>query len=542
MPIRQKEFPVRFTPRGLVDAFDATDKFPGACISLINLIFDQANPEIMVSRPGVTLIKNFSTFTTPGVISVHETIANRTYGLISSGRNAGKDEPFSYNHDTGAFDVVTGITNANSPATQSSTGAWIPPTMATVGTNLIVTHPGFPGGGVMFGVFNIANPAAPVWSATDTTTNGLPSVPTGVANFNNRAYFSCTNSLPFTDVLTLTRTSATQALTIGDTSAITALSGLPIQTTSSGVVQSLLVFKAFQVWQITGDPATTPSSLAQNYLSLTVGTSAPRSLANSPNGCYFAANGGPYIVDQLGIVRPVTNKGSMEETPDIQTPFQNAVVPSRIAGGYTGTVYRVSIDTIIRGVESTNDYWFDEHRRRWTGPHTFPYDGVSQLGNFFVLSSNANPAALFKSQIVPDSTTIYTDNGVTSSGTLSSSTFPKTGHMTEKQVVESTLELSASGSANDYVITAVDDQGNQIDQTQIIVAQAGKTWGSFVWGDGTLYTSTMNIPHTYNVPWTKPLVFKKMGLNISAPATSSLSIGTLFARYQDLGYTNVPNA
>lgn len=540
MPIRQRNFPVRFTPRGLVDAFDATDKFPGACLVLSNLIFDQANPEIMVSRPGVTPITSFAGFVTPGVISVQVTVGNRTYGLISSGRNAGKDEPFSYNEDTGVFDVVAGITNANSPTTQPTSGAWTPPTMAVVGVNLIVTHPGFPGGASKFGVFDITVAAAPVWSATDTPTNNLSAVPTSVANFNNRAYFSVNQFLEYTDVLSLTRTSGTQVLTIGDTSSITALSGLPIQTTSSGVTQALLVFKPFQVWQITGDAV--GATLSQNYLSLTVGTSSPRSLANSPTGCYFAANGGPYIVDQLGVVRPVTNSGTMEEAPDVQTPFQNAQVPSRIAGGYTGTIYRVCIDTIIRGVQSTNDYWFDEHRRRWTGPHTFSYDCASQLGKYFVLCSNAAPGILFKSQIVPDSTSIYTDNGATTTGSVNSSTFPKTGHMTEKQVVEATQELSASGSANAYAIQAVDDQGNQIDATQIIVAQAGKAWGSFVWGDGTLYSSTMNVPHVYNVPWTKPLVFKKMGLNISAPATSSLSIGTFFARYQDLGYTNIPNA
>lgn len=522
-----------------MDAFDATDKFPGACIALSNLIFDQANPEIMVSRPGVTPISSFPGFIAPGVVSVHATIANRTYGLIASGLNAGKDEPFSYDHTTGTFDVVAGITNPNSPTTQATTGAWTPPTMAVVGTNLIVTHPGFPGAGTMFGVFNIATPAAPVWSAGDTATNGLPSVPTAVANFNNRAYFACGQFLPYTDVLTLTRTSASQALTIGDTSSITALRGLPIQTTSSGIVQALLVFKDFQVWQVTGD-ATTVLSL--NYLSLTIGTSAPRSIANSPNGCYFAANGGPYLVDLLGVVKPVTNSGTMEESPDIQIPFQNAQIPSRISGGYTGTIYRVCIRTTIRGVESNNDYWFDEHRRRWTGPHTFPYDCVSQLGNFFVLASNDTPGTLIKSQIIPTLASVYSDNGAVTRAALNSSTFPKTGHMAEKQVVESTQELSAGGTPTSYVITAVDDQGNQINQTQIIVNSAGKNWGSFVWGDGTLYTSTLTVPHVYNVPWTAPLVFKKMAIDIDAEATSSLSVGTFFARYQDLGYTNIPNA
>jgi hypothetical protein len=538
MPIRERNYPVRFTPRGLVDAFDATDKFPGACISLINLIFDQSNPEIMVSRPGVTVITNFPGFTTPGAVSVHMTIGSRTYGMIASGRNSGKDEPFSFNHTSGTFDTVTGITNANSPSTQATTGAWIPPTMANIGTKIVVTHPGFSGGAIKFGVFDISTPSAPTWTAQDTVTNALPSVPIAVANFYNRAYFALSNpqSLAYTDVLTLTRTSATQALTIGDADVITSLQGLPVQTTSTGIVQALLVFKPFQVWQITGDPAT--NNLAQNYLSLTVGTSAPRSTANSPKGCYFVSTGGPYIVDQLGLVRPVTHSGRDDDNPDIQVPFQNAVTPSRINGVYSGTVYRVSLETVIRGVDSVNDYWYDEHRKRWTGPHTFAYDNGTQLGNYFVLVSNANPAILFKSQIIPDSTSVYADNGVALMTTMTSSTFPKTGHMTEKQVVESTQELSAAGSAVAYTVTAVDDQNNQLNQTQMITASKGKNWGAFNWGDGTLWTSSLNIPHVYNVPWTAPLVFKKMALQITASTASALSVGTFFARYQDLGYTN----
>ena len=57
-----------------------------------------------------------------------------------------------------------------------------------------------------------------------------------------------------------------------------------------------------------------------------------------------------------------------------------------------------------------------------------------------------------------------------------------------------------------------------------------------VWGAGLLWASATNRPHVYNVPWTGPLVFKKLVIYLTALATSALSIGTFYARYQRTGY------
>lgn len=525
---------MRFVPKGISDAFDATEKFMGACLSLVNLIFDQSNPEVVISRPGVTEITDFSGFTTPGAVSVAVTVGTRTYGLLSTARNAGKDEPFSYDHATGAFDTVTGVTAANSPTTQATTGAWTPPTAAVVGSNVVFTHPGFSGGSIKFGVMDISTVGSPTWTATDTTTNGLTDIPVAVANFNNRAYFAVRNMLEYTDVLSLTRTLSSQALTIGDTSSVLAVSGLPVQTSSSGIVQALIAFKDFQVWQVTGDAAT--SNLAQNFLSLTAGCSAPRSIVSSPRGVYFASIGGPYIVNTLGAVMPVTHSGQ-ESEQDIVAPFQNAITPSRIAAGYSGGVYRVSLETVIRGSQDKRDYWFDERRNRWNGPHTFNYDCASAFGNYFVIVSNDDPGLLIKSEIIPSSGSVYTDLDAATTGTMETATFPKTGRMTEKQVVESTLELSSAGAATSYMVTAYNDQLDTLSATQIAVSASGVAWGAFVWGDGTRYASATNRPRVYNVPWTAPLVFKKMAITIIAAANAALCIGAFFARFQDTGYT-----
>lgn len=535
MPISQKQFPVRLTARGLSDAYDATDKFPGACRLLSNLVFDQGNPEIMQSRPGVSQITDFSSFVTPGIISVHATIAGVTYGMISSGLNANKDEPFAYDHASAAFLPVSGITNLNTPTTPAGTGEWTPPTMASVGVLIYVTHPGFPGGGTKFGWFDITLPGAPAWNAGDTTSNGLTATPVAVANFGNRGYFAVNNGVEYTDVLSMARTSSGQRLTLGDASAVIALSGLPIQTTSSGIVQALLAFKAFQVWQVTGDAVT--STLAQNFISLSFGTKSPRSIALSPLGVYFAATSGPMVVDPFGTLRAVT-PSSQQSEPDLHVPWSNVTTPSRVCAGYNSTIYRISMETTINGVTSVNDYWFDEHKRRWHGPHTFPYNGTSALEDYFVIVSNDNPALLIKSEISPSGSSVFTDLGVAYACSELTATFPKTGDMQMHTVAESTIELASAQGAASYQITAQDDQGNTLNSCIVSVLPAGTLWGSGVWG-GFAWASSTNIPTTYNVPWTAPLVFKKVAIYITTTATTAVAIGTFFARYKELGYVNV---
>ena len=556
-----KSHPMRFTPRGVVDAFDATDKFPGACQQLANLVFDSSNPELVVSRPGVVQITSFfaAGFSSPTFISVQIGIGTRIYGMIATARNAGQDEPFCFDTATGLFVTISGITGANTPISPLTYGDWTPPTMATVGTMIIVTHPGFSGAaGVFYGVFDVTNPAAPAWRSENTTTNLLPIVPTAVANFNNRAWFALGNQVYYTDVLTnpLTITNASQALTIGDSSSIVALSGLPVQTSSSGIVGTLTVFKQTQCWQIGGDTST--ANLSLSYISLTIGTTAPRSVAQSPYGLYFISTGGPYFIDPIGALRALTH--SLQETePDLQTPFQNAVTPSRWAAAYNSSVYRICGPTVINGRNTINDYWFDEHKRRWNGPHSYAYDCASAVSGFFVLSSQGNPGILAQSFPQQYIGMTLSDLGAALQASLQSSSFPKVGDMDMKQVSESQIELKATGDSVIYTITAQDEQGATLNQAIVGVSPYGKVWGQFfwgsftwaqanLWGSGQLWGSppvgsgsiwgngAVSIPHTYPVPWSAPLVFEKMQLLITAPAAANLGIGTFYARYQKTGY------
>jgi len=540
MPIEQSQ-PVRFTPRGLADAFDATDVFAGACRKLTNLVFDQSNPEIVIPRPGVLALTSFAGFTTPGFVSLHVTIGQYVYGMVATGLTAGKDQPFCYDLKAGAFITVSGCTAGNAenrPTSPATSGDWVPPTLAVIGAKVIITHPGYSGAaGVFFGVIDVSNPAAPSYTTANTATNLLPTVPTGVANLNNRAYFICGNRIYYSDVLVPTNMAgAGQSLTLGDPSVILALSGLPVTTSSGGVISALLAFKGTQIWQINGDAASTSNPIQLNYLSLNIGCASPRTITPTPSGTFFVGPDACYKIDYNGLVEVVANGDA--GTPDIRQPFGYITTPTRASASFAGNIYRVCVQTIIDGVAGTFDYWFDKRKQRWNGPHTFTYDCASSVGTYFILSSAASPAKLFSSAGFPSTSSLYTDDGTVYNIDMLSATYPKTDEMAMKQMVESTIELSSVGVGASYGITASDDKGNYLSSTNVQSDQVGTVWGSNTWGDGSRWqTGSLSRPRTYSLAWPFPLVFNKFALEVSSPAAKGQSIGTFYGRFQKLNYT-----
>ena len=531
----RKEYPVRFTARGLSDASDSTGTFAGACKLLQNLIFDQANPEVVVARPGVGLpLTTFASFSSPTSISVHIVVAGVAYGMVATARNAGKDEPFAFNLTTLTFTTISGVTAGNVPTSLPTTGNIVPPTMAVVGPKIIITHAGFSGiGSNFFGVIDITTPASPTWTAANTATHLLPSVPTSVCNFNNRAYFSCGNTCWYSDVLVpTTMTNAGQSLTIGDTDAISALTGLPIQTSSAGVVASLIVFKSLQIWQILGDAAVT-GSLSLNFLALNIGCIAPRTIVQTPIGTIFAGIDGPYYISALGQVLPLT-KDANKSVQDLQRPFQFISNPGRAAAAFTGSIYRICLDSAINGVSATSDYWFDADVRRWNGPHTFPYDCISQMGSYFILSHRSLGAALYASAYLPSSSSVYNDNGSALSIIFQTAFFPKSQNINIKQVIESTVELASAASTASYQISAIDEQTNVLSSVLITINNNVAIWGAFLWGQAN-WAGVVAQLITYIIPWDVPLVFKKISLQITGSASFNLAIGTSYLNYKDSG-------
>jgi hypothetical protein len=545
--------PEFFRPAGLVDGYDQSFQFKGSCQQLQNLMFDQANQGVMVARPGVTLGVDFlvtAPYTTkaPGVISVFLIVGTRIYGMIDTNTTIGFEEPFCYETATGAFITISGITANNVPAKAATTGLWTPPTMAMIGPKIFVTHPGFDGNvpaSRFFGVIDVTTPASPAWSSQNTTVHALSAVPTSVNNFNNRAWWTVGNALTYSDSLAPTVvTNANQVLTVGDSSSITATAPLPVGTSTQGILEALLVFKgaAQSTWQITGDAAL--NTLEMQELSNNIGCWAPRSVVATPEGVKFQGTDGMYVVNLLGVISPLLNNQN-NINPDLQTPFIEATkaLASRSAASYNQGVYRICVPTISQGNESVADYWFDEHMRRWNGPHTFTYDCAGAIDDKFVLCSNALPGKLFYSQVQQHAASIYTDQTdattfVTYQCNIISSLMPNRGDMAMNCIQEAEIELGRSSSPSQYNLTALDEFDTILGSAVITLNQSGPLWNTLNWNThnwATVFPASKVLP----IPWTAPIIFKRIALQVYMTAGPGISVGTYSMRYQTLGYMNV---
>lgn len=537
MPIRNST-PVLFTPNGLSDATDQTSSFPGSCQIISNLIFDRNNRGQIIGRPGAVQATNFPGFVFPGVVSVATTIGTLIYGLIGSQRNPGFDEPFCYDTVANSFITVSGITGANVPVTQPIIGDWTPPTMAFVGVFVVVTHPGFSGGN-FFGNFNISNPAAPVWSAGNTTVNPLPSVPLWVSSFFGRAYFGLKNNVYFTDslALSISNTNFAAVLTVGDQSNTTGAAGLPMSQTSGSVLQSLLVFKGASVWQISGDIALTNMPLSLDRVVDNVGCISPRTIQSTPLGVIFIANDGPRYVNLSASVGYLQLRQGV--TPDIVNPFSTVTNPSRMVGAYANGIYRVCFDGPISIWDSSytsQDYWYDFIFGRWNGPHTFDYHCAVGVGNVFYLASNNVNGKLFTNQVAPISSTVYQDNSANYVCELVSSAI-EGQPMTMSAIIESTIELAGDGVGTIYYISMYDENNNNLSPATIKLYEINPLWGFVKWGQFKWRSSTTN-GHVFTIPWVNPIVFKKIIFSVRVDAGSNVGIQNTFFRIQTLGYTN----
>jgi hypothetical protein len=86
---------------------------------------------------------------------------------------------------------------------------------------------------------------------------------------------------------------------------------------------------------------------------------------------------------------------------------------------------------------------------------------------------------------------------------MQSATFPKTGDMCQKQVVESQIELGSDPGGATYTITAQDEGGDTLDSLDIVlVASSLVTWGGgALWGGGAVWAGAQNKPpRTYPCP------------------------------------------
>lgn len=223
MALRNSQ-PAPFVPRGISDAQDATNAFPGAMSILTNLIPDRKTKGVWLPRPAALSRIDFAAFTTPGRPSALLVVGTKVYGMIPSGAFLNKDQPFVYDMVTDTFETITGTALANLPTTQATTGDWTPPVMSVVGTRIMVTHPGFSGTGNFIGWLDMSGFTSNTITGNTHTNTLIDTLSTNPINAGVRPgmTISGTNIQAGTVIVSVTTTSLTLSLaTTGTTAGVT---------------------------------------------------------------------------------------------------------------------------------------------------------------------------------------------------------------------------------------------------------------------------------------------------------------------------------
>lgn len=540
--------PLVWQPRGVSDTMDASSAFAGAMASLQNLIPDPTTKDLWQCRPAVEALVDFAgnsfssgfssgfgvLFDPPVTQITGLTVVGRyAYGMLSSGRNPGKDEPFAYDLVARGVITIAGVTNDNSPNSPPTSGEWTPPHLEVVGAKVIVSHPGFTGAAnVMFGVLDISDPAAPVWSGANTAPNMLLSPPVWVSQFGQRAYYFCNppNLQPnatFSDVLVPTTvTNANQILTFDDNVPLTCGGGLPLNNQLGGIIQSLIVFKGVaNMYQITGDYAL--NTLTRNTLNVATGTLAPNSVCPTTKGLAFMSPDGLRVVDFTAQVSdPIGAAGD-----GVSVPFIYAATPSRMAAAFGSGMYRVNVTNGFIVANPRQDWWFDFVRGVWSGPHTCRVDLVAPYNKTFICAVGT---MLCQSDIRQRTASVFTEFGAQLTFNFLTSLLPDTQTMDMVCVVETTVHAQFGGVAP-FSAYMQDQNGAVLDVVTLTPPGQPTLWGQFTWGHalwGGLFTALA----PRRLPWRQPLVFTRAQLGVSGQSSVDVRLGQVHLRYQRLGY------
>lgn len=526
--------PLSWRPKGVSDTLDGSTAFSGAMASLQNLIPDPTTAHLWQCRPASLQLISFGSGA--GFISCFKIIGNMLYGMRASGSVAGHDEPFAYNLATNLQVTVTGTQNSTTlPSSPPSTGAWTPPQMDVISTKLFVAHSGFSGaGGNFIGWFDVSTPTSPVWNAGNLTgAVSFTVAPTAVAQFNGRAYYIHNSSTPaviFSDSLNPTVvTNANQVLTLNDNQSLTTIGKLPLNNQLGGIIQSLMVFKDdSNIFQITGDPTT--SNLAVNSLNVATGTQAPNSVVATPKGLLFIAPDGPRVINFNATVSdPIGIDGR-----GVSVPFISAVVPSRIAASCNGNILRITTQNGAASGSPSQEYWYDFARQIWSGPHNFPFSLAQPYLNTFITTPIAVSHSLWQSDVQQSSTSTFSENGSQMVWAFNTPLLPDNDEIVNNCLTESTIDLALSASAGVLTATITDTNGIVLNQVAQSAPGSATVWGQFTWGNAVWGAGGQLNLQPVQIPWTEPIAFARMAINISGGSAGGLKIGALHLRYQQL--------
>ena len=382
--------------------------------------------------------------------------------------------------------------------------------------------------------------SAPVWSAGNTNVNQLLDIPAWVSQFNGRAWYAVGNAVVFSDsLLPLNITNASQALTLGDDTAVNCSSGMPLNNiTTGGIVQSLMVFKGDEIiYQITGDAAL--GNLQVNALNVSVGTLAPNTICQTPLGLAFVAPDGLRVIDfSARVSDPLGANGK-----GVSVPFIGAKNPTRMAAAFNQNVLRITCQNSQNPSQATQEFWLDFNLKIWTGPHTFPaaliqaYQAASgaSTGHGFILVGTGIAGKLWASGVNPLLTDTYIENGAQMTWAYQTVLQPDNEQMSQNRMGQAALAMALPGGLT-IGVSCINEVGLVLNQVSISAVSFTPTvWGSFTWG-AALWGSATGYFREYNIPWTAPIIFKQMSILIVGASQNAFAIGNLYLKYQPLGY------
>lgn len=523
--------PIAMNPVGVSDTSDGSTVFAGAMTALTNLVPDPSTANVFVPRPAATLLTDFSTsgISSPGFISALYISGDIAYGMIATDTPLGKDVPFVYDIAGDTFISISGITSGNTPDSVSSTGAWIPPTIAVVGTKVVFTHPNFDSL-VPVGFLDISTPTAPVWSAGNTAPRALPDVPRAVHEFAGRAYYAVGNTSYYSDILDPeARASSDQSITHGDDSDIIGYGSVPLTSTNSSNIEALMIFKPKIIFQVTGDAAL--STLLNTEMAAGIGTESPLSVTSTPGGLMFISQHGLRVVDVRGDVSPVIGA----DGKGVSVPFINSLEPSRISAAFNINTVRINTQNSSIPTLPFQDWWYNTDLGVWTGPHGFPASLVQPYGGTFVITPQGVEGQLYQSDIVPLDSSSYVENGQTLEYLYQVSLSPDSPTMNEVCVLETSVGIQFSKVGGTVNFFCQDENGTLLDQVSETIVVNASVWDTTDWGTSQWGGNVTNYQQI-RVPWTVPLVFSQAAFGSTGEAVNGFKIGVWSNRYQMLGY------
>jgi len=176
------------------------------------------------------------------------------------------------------------------------------------------------------------------------------------------------------------------------------------------------------------------------------------------------------------------------------------------------------------------------------GTHTlFVTDPVSNVQSNTVTYTLAEPEGafflgLFQSDVIPSSSSNYTEFNNQLEWTFQTSLLPDNKDMANNAMIYAMLDLQFVGAQPSVAINFLDSSNSTtLASTSIAPSGTNTVWGSFLWGEAPWGGTAQQLAPNW-VQWGIPVVFKQGYFEASGLSEQGFAIGAIYMEYQITGY------